>query len=196
MTVLRRAYHTATLLPHGHVLLAGGYVESSSSSVELYDPETNAFSTMDSMITPRYDHTATRLPDGRILVTGGYNGSSTIDLAELFWVDSLTIVNPDDDRTNSNAPEVFSLFQNHPNPFNLMTAIRYAVNVPARVKIAVYNSRGERIKTLTDAEHAAGEHRIVWDGRSESGFPVGSGVYLVRMEADQWVECRKIILLK
>jgi len=65
--------HTATLLPSGLVLVAGGIGSNSKSvsSAELYDPATGKWTLTGSMSTPRYDHTATLLPDGQVLVVGG-----------------------------------------------------------------------------------------------------------------------------
>ena len=65
-----RAFHTATLLPDGEVLVAGGG-EPGPASAELYDPGTGTWTATASMSTGRAYHTATLLPDGRVLVAGG-----------------------------------------------------------------------------------------------------------------------------
>ena len=72
-----REFHTATLLPTGKVLVAGGEDSSftASSSAELYDPAVGSWSSTGSLGTARYLHTATLLPSGKVLVAGGYNGS-------------------------------------------------------------------------------------------------------------------------
>jgi N-acetylneuraminic acid mutarotase len=83
-----RLKHTATLLPNGKILVAGGQnVNSGSSylrSAELYDPQTGIWSATGSMNTNRNGHTATLLANGKVLVTGGFNDSGTSTSAELY----------------------------------------------------------------------------------------------------------------
>ena len=82
-----RAYHTATLLPTGKVLVAGGLGVSgftSFASAELYDPATGVWSTTGSLGTARYNHTATLLPDGKVLVAGGRFAFTILASAELY----------------------------------------------------------------------------------------------------------------
>ena len=78
--------HTATLLPDGRVLVAGGSnnINGVLASAELYDPAGNSWSSAGSLATGRYAHTATLLPGGRVLVAGGYNGGYVAS-AELCW---------------------------------------------------------------------------------------------------------------
>ena len=74
-----RKDHTATLLPNGKVLIAGGGYDvnvQSFNSAELYDPATGTWTMTDVMNSTRYSHTATLLPNGKVLVTGGGNGSA------------------------------------------------------------------------------------------------------------------------
>jgi hypothetical protein len=83
---LERAAHTATLLPNGLTLLAGGFGQGDNSytdSAELYDPATGEFAFTGKMAAGRCCHTATRLPDGRVLIAGGFNGRY-LSAAELF----------------------------------------------------------------------------------------------------------------
>ena len=67
-----RFRHTATLLPNGKVLVAGGYdIGSYLASAELYDPASGTWTATGSLATARYAHTATLLPNGKVLVAGG-----------------------------------------------------------------------------------------------------------------------------
>jgi N-acetylneuraminic acid mutarotase len=80
-----RTGHTATLLPSGKVLVAGGYcIGPSWASAELYDPSTNTWSSAGNMIDPRVWHTATLLPSGKVLAAGGYGASDGLASAELY----------------------------------------------------------------------------------------------------------------
>src|SRR5437867_1116503 len=75
---------TATLLPSGKVLVAGGYNAGPLASAELYDPVAGTWSATGSMATPRYAATATRLTNGKVLVAGGYSTSGPVASAELY----------------------------------------------------------------------------------------------------------------
>ncbi len=79
-----RFSHTATLLPSGKVLVAGGESGGTLASAELYDPATNGWSSAGSLGTARYYHTATLLPTGKMLVTGGRGRNGDIASAELY----------------------------------------------------------------------------------------------------------------
>ena len=80
-----RGEHTATLLPNGQVLLAGGFGTSGYlASAELYDPATDVWTATGSMNTAREVHTATSLPNGQVLVAGGLGNSFPLASAELY----------------------------------------------------------------------------------------------------------------
>ena len=85
MSVARSA-HSATALPDGRVLVAGGFVTRGTSvGAELYNPTTSTFTPLSPMVTTRHSHTATLLPDGTVLLTGGYGAdNTTLASAELF----------------------------------------------------------------------------------------------------------------
>jgi len=93
------------------------------------------------------------------------------------------------------------LFANHPNPFNPSTSIRYQVSGimgqgNSHVQIDVYNVRGQLIRSLVNEEHKPGEYRVVWNGTDDRGQHVSSGIYFYVMRAGDFVESRRMILLK
>src|SRR5438093_1915189 len=78
--------HTATLLPNGKVLIAGGETGNGTTNIaELFDPASGTFTAVaNTMILTRVRHTATLLPSGQVLIAGGYTGDVTTNTAELF----------------------------------------------------------------------------------------------------------------
>jgi hypothetical protein len=101
-----------------------------------------------------------------------------------------------------NAPklaEKFELFQNYPNPFNPKTKITYSLppnQNNSKVKLEIFNSLGQKLKTLVDENQVAGSYEVLWDGRNNEGIPVASGVYYYRLTTTDFVASRKMILLK
>lgn len=83
---VERAAHTATALPDGRVLVAGGFLENGSArGAEIYEGAAGRYAPLPPMIATRHSHTATLLPDGRVLLVGGYGeGSATLATAEVF----------------------------------------------------------------------------------------------------------------
>lgn len=80
-------------------------------------------------------------------------------------------------------PETVKLQGNYPNPFRQQTTLEYALPEKRDVQIEVYDLLGRRIRVLAEGEQTAGTHTVQWDGQNETGRPVASGTYLVRLEA-------------
>ena len=84
----------------------------------------------------------------------------------------------------------------YPNPFNPATTITFTLTREARVHLAIYDVHGRLVRTLVDGHRSADRHDTQWDGRSDSGATVGSGVYFYRMVAGNFAETRRLVLLK
>ncbi|MCB0306638.1 MAG: T9SS type A sorting domain-containing protein, partial [Calditrichaeota bacterium] len=97
---------------------------------------------------------------------------------------------------NSNQPEVFELAQNYPNPFNPTTTIQYSLPEAAQVRLDIYNMTGQKVRTLVSGGMEAGQHSVQWDGTNEFGEKVTSGMYIYRIVAGDFVQTRKMVLLK
>ncbi len=95
-----------------------------------------------------------------------------------------------------NLPTEFSLSQNYPNPFNPSTTINFYVPSNGHAVLEVYNIAGQVVKSLLDDEVFAGENRVQWDGTSNSGSEVGSGIYLYRLTINNNVESKKMTMIK
>ncbi len=90
----------------------------------------------------------------------------------------------------------YRLEQNYPNPFNPETAIRFELPRTGRVRLAIMNLQGQVMRTLVDEERAVGSHTLIWDGRDDSGQPAATGIYLVRMQAGEYVRTMKMSFIK
>lgn len=93
-------------------------------------------------------------------------------------------------------PKEFSLMQNYPNPFNPSTRITFAVPSTATVEISVYTVLGEKVTTLVHEEKSAGVYSVEWNGMNQQNQHMASGVYYVRMKANDFVGMKKMLLMK
>ncbi len=83
-----------------------------------------------------------------------------------------------------------------PNPFNPTTTIGFSLAERAHVRLVVFDVSGRRVRTLVDATRAPAHYRVTWDGRTDRGARVASGVYFYRLEAGAFRSTRKMVLLK
>lgn len=93
-------------------------------------------------------------------------------------------------------PSEFQIHQNFPNPFNPNTTIFYDVNKESSVKISVFDLLGREIVTLVNQIEQAGSKSINWDGRDFTGNMVNAGVYIYQIEAEGFIQTKKMVVLK
>ncbi len=93
-------------------------------------------------------------------------------------------------------PTNYILNPNYPNPFNPETTISFHVPDQISVKVAIYDELGQLVTTLLNAEVQPGYHLLKWDGTDNTGRRAADGVYFYRMEADEFVQSRKMLLLR
>ena len=93
-------------------------------------------------------------------------------------------------------PASFDLLQNHPNPFNSSTVIRFDLPNPADVVLKIYNVRGQEVKTLLNERQSAGRKSVTWDGTDAAGLRVSTGVYVYRIQSDQFSKSKKLVFLQ
>jgi len=122
-------------------------------------------------------------------VDGAFAGSA---FAPTQTIDTITGV-PD---PQSTIPAVFALCQNTPNPFNPLTLIRYELPRSARVQLGAYDVAGRLVRTLVDEDRPAGRYEMRWNGTSDRGGRLPSGVYFCRMQAGSFRETRRMTLAK
>jgi hypothetical protein len=90
----------------------------------------------------------------------------------------------------------WAMEQNHPNPFNPITLISYSLPRPLHVELKIYNLRGEMIRTLVNEDQTGGAHVAIWNGCDDQGGGVASGTYFARLESEEGVLIRKMMLIK
>jgi hypothetical protein len=88
------------------------------------------------------------------------------------------------------------LAQNYPNPFGKSTAIAYSLMESAQVRIAIYDIRGALVRELLKESVTAGRHALLWDGRDGRGERVSSGIYFCRLEAGDFRETRRLVMVR
>ena len=100
------------------------------------------------------------------------------------------------DNTNDELPITDYELSNYPNPFNPETYVEFSILADSEVLLSIYNIKGQLVKTLLDSNITKGPHRIIWDGKNESGQNVSSGIYYCRLKSDKQESIIKMILIK
>lgn len=94
------------------------------------------------------------------------------------------------------APSGYRLADNYPNPFNPETTIEYEIPISGSIRLEIYNMLGQKIKTLIDQNQMAGVHRAIWNGKNEFGEAVASGIYLYRIQSNNFTATKRMLLIR
>ncbi|MCK4795745.1 MAG: T9SS type A sorting domain-containing protein, partial [Spirochaetes bacterium] len=84
----------------------------------------------------------------------------------------------------------------YPNPFNPTTTISYALQEAGDVSLQIFNIKGQLVKTLVDEKRETGNHSVVWAGKDNNDRKVASGVYFYRINAGEFTDMKKMLLIK
>jgi glucose/arabinose dehydrogenase len=135
-------------------------------------------------------------PIETIQLTGNFTGNFFVDdmrlLTAATGLPSTAVL----EQHSAALPRSFSLEQNHPNPFNSTTVIRFFLPSDQHVDLAVYNLAGQRMTTLVRGLRPAGTYAVHWDGRDHNGRAPASGIYLYQLRGQHHKETRKMLLLR
>lgn len=101
-----------------------------------------------------------------------------------------------DEIKKNTLPEYFYLAQNYPNPFNGQTNIEFKVSINSIIKIEVFDILGQKVKTLLNEDKAPGTYILNWDGKDNLNNSVDSGIYFIKLNAGNFSNTKKMILLK
>ncbi len=141
-------------------------------------------------------------PEGLSIWNNSFGNSYLVITGDLYSADGMDVnnialfdINSDDNpimQTNkNNMPTRFALLQNYPNPFNPKTIIKFQVASSSSVKVVVFDVLGREVSLLVNSKLEAGKHEAIFDG---TNYP--SGIYFYRIEAGDFVDSKKMILLK
>ncbi|MBN1479273.1 T9SS type A sorting domain-containing protein [candidate division KSB1 bacterium] len=117
--------------------------------------------------------------------------SEAIFLAEVARMVALSRGNAVESRENIISPSAFALSQNYPNPFNPTTTIPFHLPEKSRVRLSLINIQGNEIRTLADAEYAAGDHEMTFDAGN-----LPAGIYLYKIETEKYTAVKKLAFVK
>ncbi|MBN2091773.1 T9SS type A sorting domain-containing protein [candidate division KSB1 bacterium] len=93
-------------------------------------------------------------------------------------------------------PEDFRLSQNYPNPFNMSTQIQYDLPNLGKVKLIIYNIRGQKVRTLVDQHQTKGAYNVLWNGLEDDRTMVTTGIYFYRLQVGDRVKMRKMVVVR
>jgi len=93
-------------------------------------------------------------------------------------------------------PGKYALYHNYPNPFNPTTVINFALPRASDVKIEIFNILGQRVTTLVNDKLSAGYHSVTWNGFDKNGSEVATGIYFYKLQAGNFTEAKKMVLIK
>ena len=123
--------------------------------------------------------------------------SAIVDLASIWKTAWINAGNPTLSFNNEQSiPNVYLFDQNYPNPFNPITTLKYNLPEQSIVNIFIYDLLGREVRTLVNTAQDAGFKSVIWDATNDFGKPVSAGVYLYKIQAGEFVQTRKMVLLK
>lgn len=102
----------------------------------------------------------------------------------------------DEDINDNSVPGAIKFLGNYPNPFNPQTRISFAIEKHALVSLDIYNIKGQHVRTLLHDNLNSGNHSVVWNGENNIGKAVSSGIYFSKLQVNNDIKTRKMVLLK
>ncbi|MBN8583867.1 MAG: T9SS type A sorting domain-containing protein [Ignavibacteria bacterium] len=148
-------------------------------------------------------NTVFRSSESITLNPGFTMGKSSTFIAELYSCENLGIENTfaidyykNINRQDNETPLEYSLSQNYPNPFNPVTKINYTLKNDSKVTLTIYNILGQLVKEIVDSFESKGLKEVLWNGTNEFGNQVSSGVYFYKLTAGDFVDQKKLVIIR
>ena len=99
-------------------------------------------------------------------------------------------------KSKSTIPNIFALHPAYPNPFNPVTTLRYDLPEQTQITLTIYDLMGREVTQIVNTTKEPGLKSVQWDATDSFGKPVSAGVYLYQIRAGEFVQTRKMVLLK
>lgn len=185
---------SVSLSSDGNTAIAGGPNDNSAAgAVWVYTRSGGVWTQLGSKLVgtgsvgnARQGNSVSLSSDGNTVIVGGPDDNGSAGAAWVYTRGASSVWGQSEE-----VPRRFGLGQNYPNPFNPNTVIKYDVAVSSRVLMSLYDALGREVRTLLDEEKSAGSYQIQFDASDLS-----TGVYYYQLRAGEFVETRKLILLK
>ena len=132
--------------------------------------------------------------------SSGWIGAYVWDMfgSDSLYIDDITVLDVassiEDPRSGIMSDYVLN--QNYPNPFNPSTTLSFDLPRQETVQLAIFNSLGQKVRTLLNSSFSAGNHQVSWDSRNDLGELVPAGIYYYTLKAGNYQATRKMLLLK
>jgi hypothetical protein len=137
--------------------------------------------------------------NARVILTDDNNNETNLgpnELGQYGFQNSLIVRNSLMSVKNEIVPIEFNLYQNHPNPFNPFTKLKYDLPKDSFVSITIYDMRGSVIKNLVNTNQSSGFKSVQWNVTDNLGKSVPAGMYIYTIQAGEFRQTKKMILLK
>jgi len=132
-----------------------------------------------------------------IVSDGAVSGTYVVaDAIKITSIDTFSFLSVNSNYHTQESPRQFLLFSNHPNPFNPVTTLHYDLPEDGLVNITIYDMMGRIVKTLVNSSQTAGYKSIQWNATNDRNEPVSSGLYIYTIQAGDYTQTKKMVLLK
>lgn len=125
-----------------------------------------------------------------------FDGSNWSTYAQTYFMRATIQTTTSVAEISNEIPNAFELSFNYPNPFNPSTSFRYALPEGRNVKVIVYDINGSKVTELVNNYQGAGTYEVTWNGKNDLGDQVASGTYIYQVKAGDFVQTKKMLMLK
>lgn len=157
------------------------FLSENSNAVAEYITDNNGQAILDYRFDLGADYKISAVKDGFSINQKDYAPSIATDI---------------NDENNLTLPTSYSLGQNYPNPFNPSTQISFSLPEKTELTLQVFNMLGQNIKTIASGTYSAGTHVFEWDSKDNSGNQAATGIYFYRIDALEFSDTKKMVLLR